>query len=139
MSDVFQQTLTVETVPEELETVQDVLEMAMAAAHFDADSIIQATLAAEEVFVNICHYAGVDSADIEILVDGDEARITFTDTGIEYNPLSVPEPDVEAEGRERKPGGLGIFMVKKLMNSLDYRREGSQNVLTMTKRREAAW
>lgn len=139
MSEVFKQTLTVETSPEELETVQDVLEMAMAAAHFDADAIIQATLAAEEVFVNICHYAGVESADIDIEVDGDEARITFSDRGVEYNPLTVPEPDVEAAGHERTPGGLGIYMVKQLMNTMDYRRDGNQNVLTMTKRREASW
>lgn len=138
MSDVFQQQLTIETTPDELETLQDVLEMAMAAAHFDADSILQATLAAEEVFVNICHYAGVSSADVEISVDGDEARVTFTDSGIEYNPLGVPEPDVEAEGHERTPGGLGIFMVRKLMSSLDYRRDGDQNILTMIKRRETA-
>lgn len=136
MSEAIQQTLTVETSPDELETVQDVIEMSMAAAHFDADSILQTTLAAEEIFVNICHYAGVESADIDILVDGDEARVTFTDQGIEYNPLEIPEPDVGAQGHERTPGGLGIFMVRRLVNSLDYRRDGDLNVLTMTKLRQ---
>ena len=104
MGEVIQQTLTVETSRDELETVQDVLEMAMAAGHFDADSILQAALAAEEVFVNICNYAQVPSCEVDIIVDGDEARIIFTDEGAEYNPLNIPEPDVQAKGHEREPG-----------------------------------
>lgn len=137
MSDVFEQTLTVDTNREELETVQDVLEMAMAAGHFDADSILQATMAAEEVFVNICNYANVPTCDIEIIVDEKAARIIFTDEGAEYNPLNIPEPDVEVAGHERTPGGLGIFMVRRLVNDLAYRRDGNQNVLTLTKLRDA--
>ena len=137
MGEVIQQTLTVETSRDELETVQDVLEMAMAAGHFDADSILQATLAAEEVFVTICNYAQVPSCEVDIIVDSDETRIVFTDEGAEYNPLSVPEPDVEAKGHEREPGGLGIFMVRRLMNDLSYRREGNRNILTLTKVRNA--
>ncbi|MBD5560665.1 MAG: ATP-binding protein [Clostridia bacterium] len=135
MSDIIQQTLTVETSREELETIQDVLEMAMAAGHFDADSILQAALAAEEVFVNICNYAEVESAEVDITVDEDGARIVFIDEGKEYNPLTIPDPDVEASGHERTPGGLGIFMVKNLVNTLDYRRDGNRNILTMTKHR----
>ena len=135
MSDIIQQTLTVETSREELETIQDVLEMAMAAGHFDADSILQAALAAEEVFVNICNYAEVESAEVDITVDEDGARIDFIDEGKEYNPLTIPDPDVEASGHERTPGGLCIFMVKNLVNTLDYRRDGTRNILTMTKHR----
>ncbi len=95
-------------------------------------------VAVEEIYVNIAHYAyapGVGPASIRISVEQDPLAvvITFTDSGIPYNPLAKPDPDVTLSAEERPIGGLGIYMVKKSMDNMDYVRQNDQNVLTIRK------
>ena len=101
---------------------------------------IQMTLdiAIEEIFVNIAHYAyepETGDAEISITIDGDpaEAVIEFRDRGIPFDPLAKEDPDVTLPAEERRIGGLGIFMVKKSMDGMEYRREDGQNILTIRK------
>ena len=61
-------------------------------------------------------------------------RITFRDWGIPFDPLAKTDPDISLSVEEREIGGLGIFMAKKVMDTMDYRYENGQNVLTMTKK-----
>ena len=96
-------------------------------------------LAVEEVFVNIAHYAyAPDAGDAEILVRTDEEtgtiEIEFRDSGIPFDPLAKPDPDVTLSAEERKIGGLGIYLVKKNMDAVTYRRQDGQNILTLTKK-----
>jgi dihydroorotate dehydrogenase electron transfer subunit len=93
-------------------------------------------LAVEEVFVNIANYAYQPSSGSVLLsIDaGDEAVIRFEDTGKPYNPLDHPEPDVDKPLMERDIGGLGIFLVKTIMDKIDYMRVDDKNVLVMTKK-----
>jgi sigma-B regulation protein RsbU (phosphoserine phosphatase) len=92
-------------------------------------------VAVEEVFVNIANYAySPDSGDAVIYITvNDEAVIRFEDTGRPYNPLEKPEPDLDKPLMERDIGGLGVFLVKKLMDNVEYERVGNRNVLVMTK------
>ena len=93
-------------------------------------------LAVEEIFVNIAHYAyqpGSGSAAINITVS-EEAVIKFEDTGRAYNPLERPDPDVNLPIMEREIGGLGIFIVKTIMDKVDYMRQDNKNVLILTKK-----
>ena len=60
--------------------------------------------------------------------------LTFADRGVPYDPLSAPPPDLSRPLAERAPGGLGLFIVRKTMDAVDYRRDGDRNVLTLTKR-----
>ena len=98
---------------------------------------MQIDVAVEELYVNIAHYAyapGVGPADIRVEVeDGPAVAITFVDQGIPYDPLAKPDPDVTLSAEERQIGGLGIYMVKKSMDDMKYRREGDSNVLTIRK------
>ncbi|GHV47934.1 histidine kinase [Clostridia bacterium] len=101
---------------------------------------LQIELAVEEVFVNIAHYAYKDSGDaanktaeITAEVTADTATFTFRDSGKAYNPLSKDDPDITLSAEERKIGGLGIFMVKIIMDSVVYERENGQNVVKITK------
>ena len=92
----------------------------------------------EEIFVNIAHYAYPGSsgdAVIGIDISGDPGTVTvqFSDEGIPYDPLSKEDPDVKATLEEREIGGLGIFMVKKTMDSMSYEYKDGKNVLTLTK------
>ena len=60
-------------------------------------------------------------------------RLTFTDTGRPFDPLQADDPDTKVPLSERKIGGLGIFVVKKMMDKVEYRRENDRNILTLTK------
>ena len=99
---------------------------------------MQIDIAVEELFVNIAHYAyapGTGSALIRFDTEEDPktAVITFTDSGIPYDPLKKADPDVTLAAEDRAIGGLGIFMVKKSMDSMQYERKDDKNVLTIKK------
>ncbi len=93
-------------------------------------------VAVEEIYVNIASYAYEGSegtADIICEMDGDQAVLTFVDSGRQFDPLAKPDPDVTLPAEERGIGGLGIFMVKKSMDDVAYRYENGQNILTIRK------
>lgn len=98
---------------------------------------MQIDLSVEEMFVNIANYAYIDkvgNAYISVTKNDGEVIITLKDNGIEYNPLEKEDPDISLSAEERDIGGLGIFLTKKNMDSVSYRYENSQNILTMKKR-----
>ena len=95
-------------------------------------------IAVEEIFVNIANYAylpgrGDATITAELIDDNTKVRITFTDSGKEYNPLLKADPNIKLEARERPIGGLGIFMTKKLVDDILYEYRDNQNVLTIIK------
>ena len=99
---------------------------------------MQIDVAVEEIFVNIANYAyGSETGDAEISVDisGDpaEACIEFRDSGIAFNPLEKEEPDIALPAEKRKIGGLGIYMVKKSMDGVEYEYKDGQNILKIQK------
>ena len=99
---------------------------------------IQIEVAVEELFVNIANYAyvpreGSATIRMESQPEAGTVAITFIDRGIPYNPVAKPDPDVTLSAAERKIGGLGIYMVKKSMDTMTYERLDGQNVLTITK------
>ena len=59
--------------------------------------------------------------------------ITFLDHGVPYDPLAKEDPDITESAEKRQIGGLGIFMTKKLMDSIDYEYRDGQNILTLKK------
>ena len=96
-------------------------------------------VAMEELFVNIAHYAypeGTGRAEIAIGIDKSTRIATFviSDTGIPFNPLEKQDPDITKPAEEREIGGLGIFIVKKTMDTVSYARVQDENRLTMTKK-----
>lgn len=95
-------------------------------------------LALDEVVTNAVLYGFDDPAGHELLVRaevaGAEFRGELVDEGRAFNPLEVPVTDVTAPLAEREIGGLGIHLVRSLMDRLAYRREGAKNVLTLIKR-----
>ncbi len=96
----------------------------------------QVELALEEVLANICNYAyRGKEGDFEIIgrwEGGQRLILEIADEGTPFDPLAAPDPDVTAGMDERQPGGLGIFLVKQFMDDVQYRREGSKNILTLT-------
>ena len=95
----------------------------------------QIAIAVEEIFVNIAHYAytpETGGAEIRVTV-GDEVAIEFEDKGKPYNPLARDAPDITSCAEEREIGGLGIFMVKNIMDAVEYRHEDGKNILLIKK------
>lgn len=95
---------------------------------------MQLDVAIEEIFVNIAHYSGSEYAIILTDINSESAKIVFIDEGVYFDPLAKPDPDVTLPAEERKIGGLGIYLVKKSMDSLNYERKDDRNIFTITKR-----
>jgi len=98
----------------------------------------QVRIAVEELYVNIAHYAyapntGSMTLRVETVKDPAAIICTFTDSGIPYNPLEKPDPDLTLPVAEKPIGGLGIYMVKKSMDEVTYRYEEGKNILTIRK------
>lgn len=96
----------------------------------------QVMIAVDEIFSNIARYAynpEVGGAAVRIIADGD-ITIEFEDNGTAYDPLSGDDPDTSLSAEDREIGGLGMFMVKNIMDSVEYRREGNRNILTISKK-----
>ena len=98
----------------------------------------QLLVAADEILTNVASYAYPLDAPGELQVTLRHAAgalsLTFADRGTPYDPLTAPPPDLTLPLAERAPGGLGLLIVRKTMDAVDYRRDGDRNVLTLTKR-----
>ena len=88
-------------------------------------------IAIDEIYSNIVNYSGADIAVMKYEIADGKLILTFTDNGVQYNPLETKEPDVTLSAEERKIGGLGIFMVKKMTESMEYKYENEKNVLSI--------
>ena len=100
---------------------------------------MQIDIAIDEIFSNIARYAyqqetGSVTVRMDTLDDPPRILLTFIDNGIPYNPLTKEMPDTTSlPARKRPIGGLGLFMVKKTMDSVTYSFENGQNILTILK------
>ena len=95
-------------------------------------------LALDEIVTNVVRHAFEDPKDQEVIVHviakPTEVITEVSDSGRAFDPLAVPAPNLDAPLAERTLGGLGIHLVRSLMDGVEYRREGEKNVLTMRKR-----
>lgn len=103
-----------------------------------AKVMTQMDLATEEIFANISSYAyepdsGYATVRVEITDEPASVMISFIDKGTPYDPLAKPDPDLKIPVRERRKGGLGIFLVKKSMDDMRYEYKDGQNILTIIK------
>lgn len=122
----------IETVPEMMEYVTEHIE------GFSPKIAYDLTLVCEEILVNIASYS-YPNGDGELAIrwenDAENHRlmISFEDSGIPFNPMLREEPDLKVPMKERKIGGLGIMMVRKLMDEVQYSCANGKNTLVITK------
>ena len=95
-------------------------------------------IAVDEVFANLIRYAyGEGNGPVTIRVYTEEnpktAVIVFTDNGKPFDPLAVADPDTTLPMNKRPIGGLGIFMLKKMMDDIQYENRDGRNILTLRK------
>ena len=124
--------------PEGVARAQRRLEAILRARGVPLETVHDCVLVAEEVLANIVEhaYAGQSGlAHLEVRVLAEEIRLRFEDTGPAFNPLEQPAPDLDAPIAARGVGGLGILLVRHLVDRCEYSREGGTNVLTASRRR----
>ena len=94
-------------------------------------------LVLEELVTNIIFYGYTDEAPHEIHIlfatDGQQIKLEISDDARAFNPLQAAEPDMNASIEDMKIGGLGIHLVKKIMDDIQYQRVDDKNILTLTK------
>lgn len=94
----------------------------------------------DEIFSNIVKYGFKDSkkgyVNIKLDVDLEKRNIKaiFEDNGIKFNPLDEKDPNIDLSAKERKEGGLGIYIVKKMMDKVSYEYKNNKNIFTIEKK-----
>ena len=122
--------LTIKAVDESLEEINNFIHSIVADKCSDI-LLNQIDIAVEEIFVIIAHYSGAETATIFCECKGDNLEITFADAGVPFNPLEKADPDITLKAEDRQIGGLGIFLTKKFMDSVEYNFCEGKNILTL--------
>jgi len=128
--------LIIEAKVENLEKVLTFVTEELEAIECSAKLQTQINIAVEEVFVNIVNYAynpEVGGVTIRLVITDDEVTIEFEDKGKSFNPLLAKEPNITLDASERDIGGLGIMMVKKIMDKVEYQYKDNKNLLIIKK------
>lgn len=118
-----------------MEAVQSFVEEAFTQNSIPEKDIRMFLIASDEIFSNVCRHSKAKKVTVECGVKENAAVLLFEDDGVEFNPLKSPEPEVKKPLEYRKAGGLGIYMVQKLMDEMSYERTDGKNRLIMTKQR----
>ena len=99
---------------------------------------MQLTLAVEEAAVNVMNYAyepgTVGTVDLDAETGDGELKIIISDSGVAFDPTQKAEADITLTAEERPIGGRGIFLVRQIMDNVNYRRQDGRNILTLTKK-----
>lgn len=124
-----------------LAKVGEFVTRAAKAAGFGPTAVYAVEMAVDEACTNIIEhaYGGEGRGDIECTcwVDDGELTVTLRDYGSPFDPSSVPEPDINAGLEERREGGLGLYLIRNLMDEVDFEfTSDSGNILTLVKREE---
>ena len=119
---------------ESMTPVMDFVEQTLTDAGTPRKVITKVSIAVDEIFSNIVRYSGAAKASVECAVTPDQVKLVFTDDGRPYDPTQKPDPDTTAPAEDRGEGGMGIYIVKKFMDRVDYVCRDGRNILTLVKR-----
>jgi anti-sigma regulatory factor (Ser/Thr protein kinase) len=130
--------IMVDATVENMDKVVSFVEEQLDAIDCPMKAKTQINIAIDELFSNISFYAynpEVGTATVRVDVENNPPAVvvTFIDQGKEYNPLEKDEPDITASAEDRPIGGLGVFMVKKMMDAIEYEYKNGQNILKIKK------
>ncbi len=132
-------TIKIPASTENWRIVYDFLHQHLKRNSINHKELLHILLASEEIFVNISNYAYKEKNGNVIIKFSCNisspivVKIKFTDEGIKFDPTKVKKADVTLDFKQRKIGGLGLFIVYKVMNKVEYEYENSSNNLIITK------
>lgn len=123
---------------QQIPQLADFVETIAGEKNLDQAMAMSLNLALEEAVTNVILYAypdGIDGlVDIEAYIREDCLEFILSDSGRPFDPTAAPEADVTLGVEERNIGGLGIYLVRNIMDSVSYRYENGKNILTMIKK-----
>jgi sigma-B regulation protein RsbU (phosphoserine phosphatase) len=134
----MQHSITLINDIEQVPQLADFVDMVCEEVGFDPTLSLQMNLAIEEAVVNVMTYAyptgTVGNVNIEAQANDERLKFTIVDSGIPFDPTAKAEVDTTLSVEERPIGGLGIHLVRQLMDSINYERIDGKNVLTLRKK-----
>ena len=134
----MQHSITLTNDIEQVPQLADFVDMVCEEVGFDPSVSIQMNLAIEEAVVNVMSYAypvgTVGNVIIEAQANEDCLTFTIIDNGTPFDPTAKSEVDTTLSAEERPIGGLGIHLVRQLMDSINYERIDNKNILTLRKK-----
>ena len=127
--------------PDEVRRAAETIEGFVQGEDWPLKVVFQVKLALEEVMINVVNYAHQDGdnhkIEIDLVLDTETLTIEISDDGQPFDPLTgAPSPDLEAALEDRHVGGLGVHLVRTMMDEVHYRRERGRNHLTLVKQRD---
>jgi len=129
--------LTFKNEEQELLRVAEFMESVCDELQIDMHVAMKLQVAMEEMVTNVIFYAYPEgtNADISLTAESDDKELTFilSDTGKPFDPTAKEDADTETNPMDREQGGMGILIVKNIMNEVTYQRLGDVNQLTMKK------
>ena len=129
--------LTFKNEEQELNRVAEFMEGVCDELQLDMHVAMKLQVAMEEMVTNVIFYAYPKgtSADITLTAESDGQELTFvlSDTGKPFDPTAKEDADIDVNPIDREQGGMGILIVKNIMNEVSYQRLGDMNQLTMKK------
>lgn len=135
-------TLTIHNDVSEMAALEPFVEQISEEYGLDMAFSFQLHLSLDEAVSNVVNYAYGEQKDMPIMIEAQEMTVgdrrqlllRLIDNGMEFNPLAeAPEVDVTLSAEERQVGGLGIFLIRQVMDEVSYERKSGQNQLTMIK------
>lgn len=115
--------LSFSAMPSQIEQIIDQIMTAPEVISVPVEMLFTLRLAVEELVANVVNYAYSNeegNLDVDINLKDNQLSITFIDHGVPFNPLAQTDPDITLTAEEREIGGLGIFLVKQVMDSVEY-------------------
>jgi len=124
----------------EIPKVSIVLDQELRAHAFSEEDILDTQLAVEEAITNVIVH-GYEGKNGEIVITCRTSRglaeVEIEDCAPPFNLLSIPEPDITKNIEDRKIGGLGVFLIRQIMDDIIYRYEDGKNILVLVKKKSA--
>lgn len=137
MGNSFEKHFVIENQIEELTSLAEEIDELASDWGLSAKLAMNMNLALEEALSNIIFYAFSDNKKhkikISVFLNINKLKIVIMDDGSPFNPLSQDKPDITLQAEDRPIGGLGIFLISKMMDEMNYTRKDNQNVLSLYK------
>lgn len=131
------QTLSVEASTEHLAKVRDFVAAHAESIGLSQKEISEIRLAVDEAYTNIIKHAYKNEpsslVDIEIGSNANQLWISLMDRGKSFDPSTYSEPDLMRRIKEKKRGGMGVYLIRKVMDQVQYNRKGQTNEIRMVK------
>ena len=136
-SNLIKKSMKLKPLLEEMRKIEDYLNKELEQNNVSIKEINQFNIVIDEVFSNLVNYSGCKEINLDIAISNELVKLVFKDDGSKFNPLEdIKKVNINVSSEEREIGGLGIHIVRNIMDEVSYEYKDNKNILTIIKRRE---